>query len=373
MKYLYSFTEDEYVFFIKEPIKGHKKFINYKLLNKIRKFLKIVLIILMICLYLIPAITMVGRIDFLIIWGILYTLICLIMYFISKILNKTLKGKFSKYSYDNGFKVIYKLYLHEKDRKELVLDDYILNYYTQNEIIMINCNLIKSITKNEKFLVISYLNDNIYIPRRVLNSLNEEDEFIDKINSHKDNTHDRIYTNINGISTEKILIDDKDIKEIINYSLFQKGVKSKLLKILLPIIFIEIVEVFLINLLLHVLNFKIISIILILAILLIIVNFIIIPKVIKNLFRKILTSDKNDSNGYRICINESGIYNLKENILTGSNWNENLSLAKYNDSYFVTNGIRVIAYIPTKSFQNIDDKELFINKINQYLKERYCK
>uniref|UniRef100_UPI00293DFBB7 hypothetical protein n=1 Tax=Clostridium TaxID=1485 RepID=UPI00293DFBB7 len=160
---------------------------------------------------------------------------------------------------------------------------------------------------------------------------------------------------------------NEDIKEIINYSLFHKGVKSKLLRILFPIIFIEIVGFFSFYLLLHVLNFKIISILLILVVLLIIVNFFIIPKAIKNLFRKIITSNEKDSNGYRIYINESGIYNLKDNILIGSNWNENLALTKYNNSYFVTNDISIIAYIPEKAFHNRENKDLFINKLNRFL------
>uniref|UniRef100_UPI00293DE534 hypothetical protein n=1 Tax=Clostridium TaxID=1485 RepID=UPI00293DE534 len=130
MKYLYNFTEDEYVFYLKDLMKNDKNSINQKSIKKVKKFLKAIIIISMIFLYLIPATKMVGRIDFLIIWVILYTLICLLMYFISKILNKTLKGKFTKYSYDNGFNVIYKLHLSEKESKKLVLDNYILSYYT---------------------------------------------------------------------------------------------------------------------------------------------------------------------------------------------------------------------------------------------------
>lgn len=365
MEYSYNFTEEEYDFYVKESIEKNKKYTNFKLINRMKKIQKIALVILIICIYLLTFILMIIEDFSLIISAIFATVMAALTYFFIK----KIRSKFSRYVSNNGYKSIYELNLKEKGRKRIVLDGPFLKYYSGNEICEINCNLINNIDKNEKFLIITYLDSNIYLPLRVINSYNEEQEFVNKINSYKESNCEAIRDSFDGISTEKILLDDSDINEVINYLMHKKEFKSKMLKIFLPIIFIEIIEFILIYALLYILNLKTISIILILTILFIIMNFILLPKFIKKLFRKMLYKEEKDENGYRIYINEYGIYNFKEKLLMGSVWNENLVLDKNNDNYFLIDDITIIAYIPAKAFNNIEDKELFINKLKSYLKK----
>lgn len=364
MEYSYSFTEEEYSYYIKQELEKNKKYINYKFLNRVEKTQKVALVVLMIFIYLMTLIIMVmERVD-LIISAIISAIVTILAYF----LIKKIKSKFTNYSSDHSYKSVYEFNSKERGRKRVVLEGPFLRYYLENEITVINCNLIDKIDRNEKFLIISYLDSSILlIPLRVLNSYNEEEEFISKINSYKDNDCNSIYESFDGISSEKILIDDSDIKKIINYTIYNKKFISKIFKILLPIIFIEILETVLIYLLLYMLELKTINIILILIILLIITNFIILPKFIKKIFRKIFNSEKRDNSGYRIYINESGIYNLKDKLLTGSIWKEGLILDKYHENYFLVDDFRVIAYIPEKAFTNREDMEVFISKLKDYL------
>lgn len=365
MEYSYSFTEEEYSYYIKQELEKNKKYINYKFLNRVEKTQKVALVVLMICIYLMTLIIMVmERVD-LIISAIISALVTILAYF----LIKKIKSKFTNYSSDHSYKSVYEFNSKERGRKRVVLEGPFLRYYLENEITVINCNLIDKIDKNEMFLIISHLDLSILIPLRVLNSYNEEEKFISKINSYKDNDCNSIYESFDGISSEKIYIDDSDIKTIINYTIYNKKFRSKIFKILLPIMFIEILEIVLMYLLLYMLELKTINIILILIILLIITNFIILPKFIKKIFRKIFNSEKRDNSGYRIYINESGIYNLKDKLLTGSTWKEGLILDKYHENYFLVDNFRVIAYIPTKAFKNMKDMEVFINKLKNYLKK----
>ncbi|MGG7212525.1 hypothetical protein ACQPUY_02775 [Clostridium nigeriense] len=59
MEYSYNFTEDEYSFYIKQEMKKNKKYINYKLVNKVEKTQNVALVILMICICLMTLIIMV--------------------------------------------------------------------------------------------------------------------------------------------------------------------------------------------------------------------------------------------------------------------------------------------------------------------------
>lgn len=59
MEYSYNFTEDEYSFYIKQEMKKNKKYINYKLVNKVEKSQNVALVILMICICLMTLIIMV--------------------------------------------------------------------------------------------------------------------------------------------------------------------------------------------------------------------------------------------------------------------------------------------------------------------------
>lgn len=365
MEYSYNFTEDEYDFYVKEVLAKNNKYTNNKLINKVEKTKKGALVIILICIYLMVFISMIVG-DFNLISSAIFASIITILtyFFITKA-----RSKFLKYASNNVYKFIYELNLKEKGKKKVVLDGPFLKYYSGNEITEVNCKLINNIYKNENFLIISFIDSNIYIPLRVIGSYNEEEDFVNKINWYKDNNNESIKDNFDGISTKEILIDDSDINEIIKYSLHNKEVISKFLKILLPIFIIEIVEFILIYLLLHILKLKAISIILILIILFVITNFILLPKFIKKILKKILNKDDKVRNGYRIYINNSGIYSLKKQLLIGSVWNKNLILDKHNDNYFLIAGVTMIAYIPVKAFDNMEERELFINRLKDYLKK----
>ena len=247
MEYSYSFTEEEYSYYIKQELEKNKKYINYKFLNRVEKTQKVALVVLMICIYLMTLIIMVmERVD-LIISAIISALVTILAYF----LIKKIKSKFTNYSSDHSYKSVYEFNSKERGRKRVVLEGPFLRYYLENEITVINCNLIDKIDKNEMFLIISHLDSSILIPLRVLNAYNEEEKFISKINSYKDNDCNSIYESFDGISSEKIYIDDSDIKTIINYTIYNKKFRSKIFKILLPIMFIEILEIVLMYLLLY--------------------------------------------------------------------------------------------------------------------------
>lgn len=365
MDYTFKFTEEEYIRFLDINMEKNDE---PQIKIKVEKYVRIILIILMISIYLIPAIFMGGNIWFIFIWSILSTVINLIFYFAVKGLSKKINNSYRKYI----SKINYKFQINEKDEKRVIIKDNIFSYFSSTEIIMFKVNTISQIKEDDLFLIISYKNDknNIYIPLRVLNYLNEHDKFIEEIKKNDNNNNNNIYLDDKNIYTNKFTLDIKDIKTSIKYLFSQKKVINIIIKVILPAIIIQCLTLFVIYLMLSYFdNRKMIFLLIVLAV--VTFNLIGIPLLIKKTLMRKFFVNKDDeeakSNYQVVFINDSGIYTYNKDICIGINWSKDLILKEYNNYFFVTKESRFISIIPKRAFNNKDDCDKFIREIENYI------
>ncbi|MBS5884565.1 MAG: hypothetical protein E6300_10975 [Clostridium sp.] len=364
MDYTFKFTEEEYIRFLNSTMEKNE---DPLIKMKIEKYRKIILIILMISIYLVPAIFMVGNILFIFIWSIFSALINLIIYFVVKGLSKKANNSYKRYT----DKINYKLQINEKDEKRVIVKDNIFSYFSSTESIMFKVSNISHIKEDDLFIIISYKNDknNIYIPLRVLNHLNEHDKFIEEIKKNDDNNSD-LNLGDKNIYTNKFNLDIKDIKISIKYLFSQKRIINIIIKVILPVILMQCLALFVIYLMLSYFdNRKMIFILIVLAIATF--NLIGIPLLIKKtLMRKLFINKDNEeseSNYQVVFINDNGIYTYNKDICVGLNWSKDLVLKEYNNYFFVTKESRLISIIPKRAFSNKGDCDKFIRRIENYI------
>ncbi len=411
MDYTFKFTEEEYIRFLNSTMEKNE---DPLIKVKIEKYRKIILIILMISIYLVPAIFMVGNILFIFIWSILSALINLILYFVVKGLSKKTNNSYKRYT----DKINYKLQINEKDEKRVIVKNNIFSYFSSTESIMFKVSNISHIKEDDLFIIISYKNDknNIYIPLRVLNHLNEHDKFIEEIKKNDDNNSD-LNLGDKNICTNKFSLDIKDIKISIKYLFSQKRIINIIIKVILPVIIMQCLALFVIYLMLSYFDTrKMIFLLIVLAVAtfnLIIIIKVILPVIImqclalfviylmlsyfdtrkmifllivlavatfnligipflikKTLMRKLFINKDNEeseSNYQVVFINDNGIYTYNKDICVGLNWSKDLVLKEYNNYFFVTKESRLISIIPKRAFSNKGDCDKFIRRIENYI------
>ncbi|WP_291649321.1 hypothetical protein [Clostridium sp.] len=361
MDYTFKFTEEEYIRFLNINTEKNE---DPSIKINIEKYRRIILIILMISIYLIPAVFMVGNILFIFIWSIFSTIINLILYFGVKGLSKKTSNSYKKYI----DKINYKFQINEKDEKRVIVKDNIFSYFSSTESIMFKVSSISQVKEDDLFLIISYKNDknNIYIPLRVLN---EYDRFIEEIKKINDN-NTNIYLGDKNIYTNKFTLDIKDIKISIKYLFFQKRVINIIIKVILPFIIIQLLTLVAIYFMLSYFeNKKMIFLLIVIALTAFeLVGIFLLIK--KTLIKKLFINKDNEEleSNYQVSfINDNGIYTYNKDICIGLNWSKDLVLKEYNDYFFVTKESRLISIIPKRAFNNKDHYKKFIRKIEDYI------